>query len=338
MLELKKRLMDNPQHIINILNIFEFHNIEKRNNEIRCGLDENTNNTSIRIKLNKKLSANDFARDIHGDLFSLIMKLKKITLREVFKVIKSELNISHIDFNNNKKIFGGFYDSIKRRNNGYIELKKYDVDILRQYENKYNTLFLKDGIDLDTQKRFNVGLCHLSSRITVPWFNYEGDLVGIEGRYVGDYKKDETSKWFPIIPFPKSQVLYGYYINYEYLHECEEVYIGESSKFTMQLDSWGIHTGLALGGNSIHTQQIKQLSWLNPKKIIFCFDEGLEKDHIERQVKKVKVLMRYFNVKIGFVYDKENVILHEGSKNSPSDLGFANFKELINKYVIWEVN
>jgi DNA primase len=335
MIELKKRLMDNPHHIENILEHYDFYNIDVRSREIRCGIDEKTNNTSVRIKLNENLTANDFGRDIHGDLFSLIMKSKKVDLKDIIQTVKTELGITYIEFNKPKKIFGGFYDRIKRRNQNSIELKKYDEDIMKDYINKYNTLFLKDGISFSTQRKFNIGVDHLSCRISVPWFDYEGSLVGIEGRYMGDYKQDEVSKWFPIIPFPKSQTLFGYNTNYINLQESDDIYVGESSKFVMQLDSMKIYNSLALGGNSIHNQQIKQLSWLNPKRIIFCFDEGLEEELILRQIEKTKILLKFFEIKVGFVIDRDHKILEKGSKNSPSDVGLDGFNELINNYVEW---
>ncbi|MBL4951068.1 hypothetical protein JK635_02285 [Neobacillus sp. YIM B02564] len=335
MIELKKMLMKNPHHIENILEKYDFHNIDVRNNEIRCGIEENTNNTSVRIKLNENLTANDFGRDIHGDLFSLIMKVKGIHLNEIIQTVKKELDITYIEFNKPKKIFGGFYDNIKRRNKSVVELKKYDESIMNDYLNKYNTLFLKDGINFATQKKFKIGVDHSSCRISVPWYDYEESLVGIEGRYMGDYEKDNVSKWFPICPFSKSQYLFGYNLNYSDLQSCEEVYVGESSKFVMQLDSMGINTSVALGGNSIHNQQIKQLYWLNPKKIIFCFDEGLDQELIQRQVEKTKILLKFFDIKIGCVIDRNNEILKKGSKNSPSDVGKNGFKELVTKYVEW---
>jgi DNA primase len=335
MLELKKKLRNNPQQIKNILKIYQFHNIDVREKEIRCGIDEDGNATSIRIKLNENLTANDFARDIHGDLFSIIMKCKNVDLKNIIQVVKGELGVSYIEFNKGKKIFGGFYENIKLRNKGIIELKTYDEDCIKDFVNKYNTLFLRDGINFSTQRKFRTGVCHHSSRITVPWFSFEGDIIGIEGRYMGDHKKDETPKWYPLIPFPKSQSLFGYHTNYTYLQGAEEIYVGESSKFTMQLDSMDIFTGVALGGNSIHTQQIKMLSWLNPKKIIFCFDEGLDKSIIINQINKTKILLRFSDIQVGYVLDKHNEILKKDSKNSPSDVGIEGFNELIRNHVEW---
>jgi len=335
MIELKKRLMNNPYHIENILEEFDFYNISVGQKEIRCGIDETTNNTSIRIKLNENLTANDFGRDIHGDLFSLIMKSRDVGLRDIIRVVKSELGIDYIEFKRTKEIFGGFYKNIKRRNQYVNELKKYDEDVMKEYLNKYNSFFLKDGISFKTQQKFKIGLDHVTSRISVPWYDYEGDLVGIEGRYIGDYKNDEVAKWFPLIAFSKSLALFGYNLNYTNLQGSEEIYVGESSKFVMQLDSMGIYNSVALGGNSIHNQQIKQLSWLKPKRIIFCFDEGLDEELILRQVEKAKILLKFFDIQIGYVIDRGNNYLPKGSKLAPSDLGITIFNELINNSIEW---
>jgi hypothetical protein len=77
------------------------------------------------------------------------------------------------------------------------------------------------------------------------------------------------------------------------------------------------------------------LSWLNPKRIIFCFDEGLDEDLIHRQVEKTKILLKFFDIKIGHVSDKNNLILEKGSKSSPSDVGVDSFKNLVSNFVEW---
>src|SRR4051794_22273282 len=99
MIELKKRLMNNPHHIESILEHYDFHNIDVKSKEIRCSIKEDGNSTSIRIKLNENLTSNDWVRDIYGDLFSLIMKCKNVDLKDIIRIVKSELGISYIEFN-----------------------------------------------------------------------------------------------------------------------------------------------------------------------------------------------------------------------------------------------
>lgn len=335
MQELKKRLLKNPQKIKNTLERFGFHNVRVKDKEIRCAIDENSNETSTQIRLNENLSARNYAKDIYGDLFSLIIKCKNVELKDIVGVVKEELGIINYEYTKRRLIFGGFYDNIKIRNNHSLSFQTYDESVLNKYSKKYNTLFLKDGISIETQRKYKIGMCHQTSRIIVPWYSFEGELIGLEGRYTGDYEQDNVPKWFPIIPFPKSRTLFGYHINYQHLQESDVIYIGESAKFSMQLDTMGIYNSVALGGNSIHREQIKWLIWLNPKKIIFCYDEGLEQEVIQRQVEKTKEMTKFFDIQIGVVHDENNNVLPKGSKSSPSDLGILAFKELVNNYVKW---
>jgi len=96
-----------------------------------------------------------------------------------------------------------------------------------------------------------------------------------------------------------------------------------------------IYTGLALGGNSIHTHQIIHIINLNPKKIIFCFDDDLDEEIIINQINKIKGKLKFFDIKIGYIIDRKNKVLPKGSKMSPTDLGKEKFIDLKNNFVEW---
>lgn len=335
--ELKAKLIDNPQHIENILKDYGFSNIHIRSKEIRCGIEEDTNKSSIRIKLvnNDYLYVSDYGRGINCDFFSFIIKSKNVDFRDVINTVKMELGIEYLSFTRRKPIFGGFYDKIKLNKLPNIQLTYHNTDILIPFSNKFNMKFIEDGISIDTQRKFKIGFDILTQRITCPWWSFDCGLVGITGRYNGDYEEDNTLKWFPVIPHPKSQTLYGYTENYQNLQGCEELYIGESEKFVLQLDTMEIYTGLALGGNSIHTPQIIHIINLNPKILYFCYDEGLDEEIILAQIQKVKTMIKFFDIKIGYIIDRKNSILPKDSKMSPTDLGKENFIELKNNFVEW---
>ena len=46
---IKEMILEKPEHIENILDVFEFCNITKNNREIRCARSEFGNKSSIRI-------------------------------------------------------------------------------------------------------------------------------------------------------------------------------------------------------------------------------------------------------------------------------------------------
>ena len=53
------------------------------------------------------------------------------------------------------------------------------------------------------------------------------------------------------------------------------------------------------------------------------------------QAEKLIVNNAMFQNKVGYIYDKENVIIPKGSKGSPSDYGKEAFLELCKSHVVW---
>jgi DNA primase len=263
------------------------------------------------------------------------MKKRNLLFKDVLNIIKKELNLS--DFCSFTKdtlfgIFGGAYNKISRPTK-ITSNKVLDSEILKEYCNKFNIRFFQDGINFHTQKKFNIGFDTISQRITVPWFNDYDELIGIMGRYNGDEK--DIKKWMPIIPFLKLNELYGYSQNYEFLQECDVIYIGESEKFVLQCDSMGINTALGLGRNAISSEQIKKIIRFQPKKILYCLDEGLPEENSIINVKATEQFLKYSDIEVGYVYDRFNEFLGKESKDSPTDNGIEIFKAIINNCVYY---
>lgn len=326
---IKKHLLNNIDDIEKILKYFKYKYIEIHNLEIRAAKPNGNNATTCRIKLNEYLSSNDFSLGYKGDLFGLLQLHTKIEFNEIIKTVKLIINKELSTDKDNLNIFEGFFDDIYIEHK--IETKKYDLKYLNKYDFKWNTKFLKDNISLKTQKYFHIGYDYETDRITIPWRNIKGELLGIMGRInCENYGK---YKYLPILPFPKQYSLYGIYENQEYIKN-NKVYIFESEKSVLQLHSYGYRNAVALGGNSIHSYQVEELLKLNVLEFILCFDEGLEKEVIRNAIHSIQdnLFMRD-NVRIGVLIDKDNTIMTKGSKCSPSDNGKNLWKDLINKHI-----
>lgn len=329
MKEIKELLLQNPEHIENILITFNFHKVRKYRDTIICCNTEKGNGNSIHIKLEESIYAKDYKYQIKGDIFSFIMQKRQIDLFDVLNVVKQELGIDSFNFSKKieNKVFGGAYQKIRKNISHSVEYTILSKEILIPYANKFNMRFFKDGISFEAQKKFGIGIDFITQRISVPWGNYLGELIGIMGRSLSD--EEGITKWFPIIPFPKIDALYGYSENYIYLVDCDDLYIFESEKGTLQADSFGINSCISLGRNEISSMQIKKLISLNPKRIIFCLDEGLPEEISIKNVKLTQQFIKYRDIKVGYIYDAENDILPKGSKASPGDLGENMFLRLI---------
>lgn len=331
---MKEYLKNNPEQIEKILSYYNYHSINITDKEIRCAKVGGNNPSGCRIKLNDNLSATDFTTSYNGDLFGLIATHTGLTYGEIIKTVKVMLN-GKIEGNyqpEEEVLFDGFFDNLYIPYESEEEVT-YDESVLDKYNNGYKWFkrFADDGILPSSQVKFNIGFSEESNRITIPWRDFEGKLIGCMGRIDNDIPT--SYKYIPLIPFPKHKYLYGLYENKEHIKN-NKVYVFESEKSVLQCDSFGIHKCVSLGGNQISTTQVEQLLKLNVKEIVLCMDEGLMKDAIIRDVDTIKNSLFMRDVKIKIMLDKENKYMKKGSKVSPSDQGREIFLKLCNECIL----
>lgn len=332
--QLKQHLFENPDDIVRLLEHYGYEKINQSAKEIRCARDSVGNSSSIRIKVNENLTATDFAKNISGDIISLFMSHRGLSFVEVLSDIKDLLNLSEIKTRRVVLPFGGMFSSVSHSQVRTSELKTYDESILSSYDKCWNEMFLRDGITPRVQKLFNIGYDEVTKRITVPWRSTDGKICGVMGRYNSLQVPENTFKWFPVIPFPKIDVLYGFSENYIHLLESDDIFIGESEKFTLQLASFGYRNSVSLGGNNLSESQIKHILSTNPKRIILCFDEGLDMEVIARDVDNIKPFIAMKEIQVFMVMDFHNKYLEKDGKQSPSDLGKKVFEGLIDECLV----
>lgn len=304
-------------------------------NELRFSREDGHNPTAMRLKLDT-LKFDGFSINAHGNLYSLVMKTKHLSFPKALKYIAETLGLEKSQFSQKIRYpFGGFYKGLMREiREPEYSMTTYDDSILNDYIGKYNLMFFKDGINFQTQQFFNVGFDIETLRITVPEYTLDGRLCGIMGR-LNDSKCPKDERWLPIIPCSRSLTLYGYHHNYETIQQKNIVVVGESEKFVQQLHSMGSYVGLATCGCDVSEIQAKHLKALMTSKIILAYDEGLEEDQIRTQAEKLILDNAMFRNKVGYVFDRDNLILPKGSKASPSDLGKGAFLELIKNHVTY---
>lgn len=334
---LKNYIINNPEYIELILEKTGFYNIEhnKLRNEYRCARKEGRNPTSVKVD-KKTLASTCFSTNLKGDLVTLVQSKLLLNFPNTIKKIAEIVEFKDTEKQEEYKLpFGGFYKKIaKLRNEDPFDLETYSDDILLQFENTPNLLFYEDGILPQVQQQFQIGYDSVTSRISVPWRSFDGQLIGVMGRLNKRNVSDDETKWFPIIPFSKSKTLYGFTENYNSIQEKKFVMIGESEKFPLQINSKGLPVGLGLGGSFMSEIQANHIKSLFPETIIVALDEGLSEDHSHDIAKQLKS-DKYYKNKVGYIYDKQNLYLPRDSKLAPSDLGKTALKQLIDNCTVW---
>ena len=329
--EIKTKLLDNPETIVTLLENFGFEHITPRTTEIRFARSyEGGANISIRLKNNPYCCVSDFARGVHTDIISYIIKEKKVAFREVLQEIKRILGLND-DWEPRqvRKLFGGIFDNISRPSRE-IRLKTYDESVLDEYESCGNLRFLRDGISLLTQKAWNIRFSVDDNAIIIPLYNEYGELVGAKSRINGEPQEGE-SKYYYKIPTQASQTLYGYANNYPYLYG-NDVIVVESEKSVLQAYTFNVRNIVGLGSSSVSEKQSKLLLQLQPKRIILAFDEGLEFEQIQRNADMIKNCCAMFGTEIWYWDYTQN--LDVNFKDSPTDNGLITFKEIMEEQLV----
>ena len=315
--EVKAKLLEQPESIEHILDTFGFSRMRRNHRELRCAFEEGMNPTAVVIRLqdNENLFVKDYERNLSLDFINYLVRSKNIPFKDVMNVIKQELHLDSIyNYKRKSGLFGGLYDGLSR-SSGEISVTTYPEDILKQYGNTPNALWLKDGISLSTQRKWNIGYDVLSQRITMPIRTSTGEIMAIKGRLNGNPEEFEP-KYLYIINGPMSQTLFGYSENYGSLYE-NEILIVESEKSVLKMDSWGYNNVVALGSNSLSTTQAKLLMSLNPKRVIFLLDKGLSLENTKRNADLLKTFCVMRQLEVRYWNWENNITLED--KSAPCD-------------------
>lgn len=330
--EIKEKLLEQPESIINILETFDCHKARINGREIRCARDENSNPTAVVIRLtnNENLLVKDYELNTVLDLINYLIKIKNASFKDVMNAIKQELHLDSI-YNYKKKVglFGGIYSNISR-NNGDISVTTYPEEILEQYGNTPNLLWLEDGISLNTQRKWSIGYDVQSQRITMPIRTSTGEIMAIKGRLNGEPEEFEP-KYLYIENGPMSQTLFGYSENYSSLYE-NEILVVESEKSVLKLDSWGYNNVVALGSNSLSTTQAKLLMSLNPKCVTFMLDKSLPLENTKRNAELLKTFCTMRQLEIRYWNWEDNLTLDD--KAAPCDDTKEEFEYILQNEVV----
>ena len=325
--EIKLKLLEQPESIERILDTFGFNRIRRNQKEIRCAFEIGMNPTAVVIRLhdNDNLFVKDYEQNLSLDLINYLVKGKSIPFKDVMNAIKQELHLESIyNYRRRTGLFGGLYDSISR-SNSEISVTTYPEEILNQYGNTPNLLWLKDGISLSTQRKWSVGFDVISQRITLPIRTSTGEIMAIKGR--ANFELDEfTPKYLYIVNGPMSQTLFGYSENYSSLYE-NNILVVESEKSVLKLDSWGYNNVVALGSNSLSSTQVKLLLSLNPKSVTFLLDKSLPLENTKRNADLLKTFCTMRQLKIQYWSWEDNITLSD--KSAPCDDSKEEFEYIL---------
>ena len=330
-IELQNKIILEPELIHTILTKLGHKEIQDRGNCYRTSNLDGDNSTAISI-IKENLVYSNFTRGEKGNIFSLVMSEKDCSFPQAIEYISK-----WIGFKSNhyiiRKPFGGFYEHlIKSEIEPELNMKTFKEDVLPPPDS-LSMKWVKDGVSLQVQEKYGIRYDHVTNGIIIPAHDFNGKLVGAKWR--NNDECDLSERWGMYIPYSKSNILWGYNQHYKEIQNKKTVIVVEAEKGVLQAESFDCYICVAIGGHSLSVTQIKYLRGLMCNKIILAFDEGLHKEEIEFEAKKLLAKNNIVNTKIGYVFDENNKYLKKDSKNSPTDLGKDIFEKLIKQHTIW---
>lgn len=316
--DLKEYILDN-QYIEQILNELGCGHITKHDGYYTCSNYDGDNRSAVVIYLNENLTTINYTRDIAKtkqatDLFDLVAFYKDCSFPEALRYIHGLLGL---DFYQEKEEVCEslqILKMLKEMNSGSDDadetpLKPISEKILTYYSSYGNKMFKDDGISLEVQQEFEVGLDPQTNYITIPIRDAIGALVGVKGRYFGE--PDEChSKYTYLEKCNKSRILYGYWQNINYIKSSQFLFIVESEKAVQQLATIGVRNVVATSGKKISKYQVELIirTGCTP---IFAYDQ----DVTEEELKSIADMFMD-GISVYAMIDKDGVL---NEKESPSD-------------------
>ena len=316
------------EHIFNedlseqVLKSIGCHSIVKHGNDyISCANKDGDNKNAIVLYLNENLTVINYTRSISKtkrttDIIDLVMFNEDCSFPEALKFICNEIGLDYYhneleEISESRQIIQMIFGLSTGSDDDNTPLKPINEKILSYYIPCGNKMFEDDNISLEIQQEFHIGYDPQSNRITIPYYDMMGNLVGVKARLF-EYipTNSDQPKYLFLEKCNKSKMLYGYYENREYIKNYPYVVVVESEKSVLQAATYGYRNYLATMGKTISKTQVELLVRLN-KKIVFAYDQDVEYDEL------VEIRNMFpEQISIYYMQDNENLLKE---KESPTD-------------------
>lgn len=292
------------------------YNVNIEETSLRMDSINSNNYNGLVLSLNT-MTFYDFKNIEKGtvlDLLSILTNLDKNLIMFEFKMLSKNMNYKFQKVENNLD-----YEFEKK------ELLEYPRKLLDLFPCVISDLFLNDGINETIQVLFDIKYDNETDRILIPVI-FKDKLVGIIGRYNNSEVPKKIPKYYPILSYPKSEVLFGYDLCKNKIIDTKTVILVESEKSVMKSIQRDMYNTLAIGGSNISNSQIELLKELDVKNIFISLDSDKNKDSLLIQINKWFKNEKNFNI-----YLVDNNTKYVNEKSCIFDMNWS--KEITLKYI-----
>ncbi|MCL2301098.1 MAG: CHC2 zinc finger domain-containing protein [Firmicutes bacterium] len=181
------------------------------------------------------------------------------------------------------------------------------------------SVWLAEGIGMDSMKRFQVRYDSVSNRLVFPVRGTDGSIINVCGRTLDeDYKAKRIPKYVYMRSIGAMPTIFGFAENEQQIRSANQVILFEGSKSVMLADTWGIRNTGALLTSHLSEWQMRELIRLQIP-VVFALDREID----PREDKRICRLSKY--TKVEAVTDTKGLLQ---PKMAPVDSGAEIFHTL----------
>ncbi|MGM0410098.1 MAG: CHC2 zinc finger domain-containing protein [Bacillota bacterium] len=241
-----------------------------------------------------------FGCGIAGDVIEFIEQIENINFIEAIEKLSEEngFDIEYDSDINKTEDFMKIVEQLKDIEHEQI----FNENMLKKYDNTHKYV-LDLGFQRSTLNHFQVGYCadendELFNRITIPWRNSKGKLVGIVGR---DVTNKSNRKYIAKKGSKKRNHLYN--LNNAKKWGKDGIIIVEDEKSVWKLWEWAYFNAVALGCSEFDERKFLLRKYTDT--IYLCLDND---KHRDEHLKKIMPNIYYlFDVHIIYLKDKKDI-------------------------------
>ena len=262
------------------------------------------------------------------DACNFILEKTGLDPTKVYKPI----NNGHVyDWSNLEKFI-----KIRKYGSALKEYPRLIIDTLPAY---FPDSWYDEGISESTMEKYQIRYYERCNQTVIPCFDEEARLIGVRVRN-WDEDRVAEAKYMPLITldgtcykFNTNQVFYGINYNRPMIEQTGEVWLGESEKFVLKMDTWYGDKSCALGmyGHQLGIQRRNQLLKMGVKRVVYvpdCDFIGQDNAFFEDWCKSVRRLCDMFKgyCQVDIVWDDSGELL--GPKENATDKDKATWEKL----------
>jgi hypothetical protein len=280
-----------------------------------------------------------------GDNFDIIELVKRnknyININFAIQWITTQLGIDTYTygFKEQNKIeiikdwdfISGYINRKQRKANVKQELPELNINILNIFQKMYWEEWLKDGISIESMKKYNILYNTLYQKVIIPHFDMNNRLIGIRGRATDEDEVDIFGKYTPFMwqgqmfNHPLSQNLYGLNQNKNTIQLKKKIMLVESEKGVLQTDTMFGEDNftVAICGNNLSDFQRDLILSLGVEEVIIGLDrqykeiDDVEYNKWSKHIRERLVAKLAPFVRVYVLWDTEGLLKY---KDSPTDV------------------